>query len=117
MLLVWLIYANWVALVVYLTVVGLRAKKDTQTNLGQSLILSAAILAAFVLLHVPGFDFVNFAPVNPVLSSIGLILTVAGTASLSGHVTVSVGTGAKRSPLRKGRSWWRPGRTAMHGTP
>lgn len=39
-----------------------------------------AIIAAFLLPYLPIFHFVNFAPVNPVLSSIGLILDVAGLA-------------------------------------
>ena len=48
----------------------------------QSFGLLFAIIAAFLLPYLPIFRFVNFAPVNPVLSSIGLILNVAGMAFL-----------------------------------
>ena len=48
----------------------------------QSFGLLFAIIAAFLLPYLPIFHFVNFAPVNPVLSSVGLILNVAGMAFL-----------------------------------
>ncbi len=41
-----------------------------------------AIIAAFLLPHLPIFRFVNFAPANPVLSSFGVILCSAGMAVL-----------------------------------
>ena len=37
-----------------------------------------AMIASFLLPHLPLFNFVNFAPVNSVLSSIGFIMCVAG---------------------------------------
>jgi protein-S-isoprenylcysteine O-methyltransferase Ste14 len=46
----------------------------------QSFGLLFAIIGAFLLPYLPIFHFVNFAPVNPVLSSIGLVLNVAGMA-------------------------------------
>src|SRR6266542_2723141 len=79
-LLVWLIYALWLILVVYLIVAARGGRQDTQTHLGQSFGLMFAIIAAFVLPHLPLFEFVNFAPVDPVVSSIGVILCVAGMA-------------------------------------
>ena len=79
---VWLIYASWLILIVYLTVSGMGAKRDTEAHLGQSLGLMFAIIAAFLLPYLPIFHFLNFAPVNPVLSCVGLILSVAGMAVL-----------------------------------
>lgn len=81
-ILIWLIYALWFGLVVYLTVSGIGAKRDTEQHLRQSLGVMFAIVAAFLLPHLPIFSFVNFAPVNPVLSSIGVILDIAGMAFL-----------------------------------
>ncbi|WP_281041231.1 isoprenylcysteine carboxylmethyltransferase family protein, partial [Mesorhizobium sp. M8A.F.Ca.ET.218.01.1.1] len=40
------------------------------------------MIAAFLLPRLPLFGFVNFAPVNPVLSSISAVLAVAGMALL-----------------------------------
>ena len=77
---IWLIYASWALLVIYLIVAARGAKRDTQEHLLQSLGLAAAILAAFLLPHLAIFQFVNFAPVNAVLSTIGLIVTAAGMA-------------------------------------
>jgi hypothetical protein len=41
-----------------------------------------AIIAAFVLPHLEIFQFVNFAPVSPVLSGVGIIMTAAGMVLL-----------------------------------
>jgi protein-S-isoprenylcysteine O-methyltransferase Ste14 len=82
MLFVWLIYALWGILVVYLTVSAIGVKRETQGHLLQSFGLLFAIIAAFVLPRLPIFSFVNFAPVSPVLSTIGVILTVVGMAFL-----------------------------------
>jgi protein-S-isoprenylcysteine O-methyltransferase Ste14 len=79
---IWLVYALWFILVAYLTVAAIRVKRDTQEHLSQSLGLLLAIIAAFLLPHLAIFHFLNFAPVNPALSGIGLILTVAGMAFL-----------------------------------
>jgi protein-S-isoprenylcysteine O-methyltransferase Ste14 len=81
-ILIWLIYALWLMLIVYLTVSAVSVKRDTQPHLTQSLGLTAAILAAFLLPHLPLFSFVNFAPVNPVVGIIGVILCLAGMAIL-----------------------------------
>jgi protein-S-isoprenylcysteine O-methyltransferase Ste14 len=80
--LIWLVAALWVLLVVYLTVSAAGVKADTQPHLLQRLVLLGAIVIAFLLPHLAIFRFVNFAPVGPVLSSIGLILTVAGMGFL-----------------------------------
>jgi protein-S-isoprenylcysteine O-methyltransferase len=74
----WLIYALWLILIVYLTVSAIGVKEDTETHLGQSLGLTFAIIAAFWLPRLPVFAFVRFAPVNPALSSIGVMLCVGG---------------------------------------
>ena len=79
---IWLIYALWLTLVAYLTVAAIDVKREPQGHLGQSLGLMFSMIAAFLLPHLPIFHFVNFAPVNPVVSSIGLILCVAGMAFL-----------------------------------
>lgn len=75
---IWITYGLWVALVVYVTLTAIGTKADTQTHLGQSLLLLFALVAAFVLPHLPPFGFVNFAPVNPLVTTIGLVVTVAG---------------------------------------
>jgi protein-S-isoprenylcysteine O-methyltransferase len=77
---IWLIYALWFILVVYLMVAAIGAKQDTQEHALQSVGLLLAIIAAFLLPYLPIFHFVNFAPVNPALSSVGVILTIAGMA-------------------------------------
>jgi protein-S-isoprenylcysteine O-methyltransferase Ste14 len=79
---IWIIYAIWLIIVVYLTVSGIGVKRETKGHLLQSFGLMFAIIAAFLLPLLPIFNFLNFAPVNPVLSSIGLILCVAGMAFL-----------------------------------
>jgi protein-S-isoprenylcysteine O-methyltransferase Ste14 len=75
---IWIIYAFWVVLILYLIVSAKGAKKDTQGHLLQSFGLMFAIIAAFLLPYLPIFSFVNFAPVNPVASGIGVIVCVAG---------------------------------------
>jgi protein-S-isoprenylcysteine O-methyltransferase Ste14 len=67
---------------VYLTVSAIDVKRDTEAHLSQKLGIMFAIIAAFLLPHLPIFRFVNFAPVNPVLSSFGVILCAAGMAFL-----------------------------------
>jgi protein-S-isoprenylcysteine O-methyltransferase len=79
---IWTIYAIWVIVVVYLTVSGIGVKQETKGHLLQSFGLMFAIIAAFLLPLLPIFNFLNFAPVNPLLSSIGLILCAAGMAFL-----------------------------------
>jgi protein-S-isoprenylcysteine O-methyltransferase Ste14 len=74
----WLIYALWSILIVYLTVSAMGVKRDTEPHLGQSLGLMLAIIVAFWLPRLPVFAFVRFAPVNAALSSIGSMLCVAG---------------------------------------
>jgi len=79
---VWLIYAFWLILIAYLTASAIGVKQETPAHLVQSFGLLFAILVAFLLPHLPIFHFLNFAPVNPVLSSIGIILCAAGMALL-----------------------------------
>jgi protein-S-isoprenylcysteine O-methyltransferase Ste14 len=74
----WLIYALWLILIVYLTVSAIGVKEDTETHFGQSLGLMFAIIAAFWLPRLPMFAFVHFAPVNASLSSIGVMLCIGG---------------------------------------
>src|SRR5271157_1844541 len=79
---IWLIYALWLILVGYLTVSAIGVKQEPQGHLLQSLGLMFAIIASFLLPYLPIFHFVNFAPVNPVLSGIGVILCAIGMAFL-----------------------------------
>jgi protein-S-isoprenylcysteine O-methyltransferase Ste14 len=79
---VWLIYALWIILGTYLTISAIGVKPETERHLLQSFGLLFAMLAAFLLPHLPLFHFLNFAPVNPVVSSLGVILCVAGMAFL-----------------------------------
>ena len=76
----WLAYGLWGALALYVTVAGIGAKRDTETHLGQSFVLLFALVAAFVLPHLPPFAFVNFAPINPLVTTVGLVVTLAGMA-------------------------------------
>jgi protein-S-isoprenylcysteine O-methyltransferase len=77
---IWLIYVFWLILIAYLIVSAIGVKQDTQGHLLQSLGLLLAIIAAFLLPYLPIFHFLNFGPVNPVASSIGVILCAAGIA-------------------------------------
>ena len=77
---VWIICALWLILIVYLTISAVGAKRDTEAHLSQSLGVMFAIIAAFLLPYLPIFSFVNFAPVNPVVSCIGVIICVASMA-------------------------------------
>jgi protein-S-isoprenylcysteine O-methyltransferase Ste14 len=82
MVFVWFIYAAWLLLIVYLIVSAIGVKRDTEEHMPQRLALMVAMIVAFLLPHLPMFRFVDFAPVNAVLSSIGVIATVAGMALL-----------------------------------
>jgi len=53
-------------------------KQDTQPHLGQSLGLLFAIIAAFLLPHLAVFNFVNFAPLNLMMSIIGVVVCLTG---------------------------------------
>jgi protein-S-isoprenylcysteine O-methyltransferase Ste14 len=75
----WIVYALWIILVIYLT---LAVTRETQGHLGQSFGLLAAIIASFLLPRLSIFRFLNFAPVNPGLSTIVIFLCVAGMAFL-----------------------------------
>ena len=50
---IWIIYALWLLLIVYLTISGIGAKRDTEAHLSQSLGLMFAIVAAFLLPYLP----------------------------------------------------------------
>jgi protein-S-isoprenylcysteine O-methyltransferase len=54
-----LVYALWALLIVHLTVSAIGVKEDTETHLGQSLAVTIAIIAAFVLRRLPMFAFVG----------------------------------------------------------
>lgn len=80
--LVWLVDAAWIGLIVYLTVSAIGVKRDTKPHLAQSFGLLVAMIVALLLPRLPIFKFVNFAPVGPILSSVGLAVTVAGMTFL-----------------------------------
>src|SRR5262252_6493571 len=77
-----LIYALWGIQTLYLTITAFGAKRDTQVHLGQSFGLMFGLIAAGVLPRWKPLRFVNFAPVNPLVSVIGLIGTLAGMGTL-----------------------------------
>jgi protein-S-isoprenylcysteine O-methyltransferase Ste14 len=79
---IWIVYALWGLLIVYLTVSAIGVKREPETHLGQSFALMFAIIAAFLLPYVPLFSFVNFAPVNPTLSIFGIVLIIIGDVIL-----------------------------------
>ena len=78
----WIIYWLWLGAVVYLTAAAVGVKRDTEGHLGQSFGLLFAIIAAFLLPYVPALGFVNFAPVHPALSAIGVAMCAAGLGFL-----------------------------------
>ncbi|WP_189347833.1 MULTISPECIES: isoprenylcysteine carboxylmethyltransferase family protein [unclassified Mesorhizobium] len=82
MIFIWLIYAAWILLIVYLTIQAAGVKRDTRPHLLQSFALLFAVIVAFLLPHLRAFAFVNFAPVGPALAGIGVVVTLAGMAFL-----------------------------------
>jgi protein-S-isoprenylcysteine O-methyltransferase Ste14 len=78
----WTIYAIWLIVIVYLTVAGKGVKPETKGHLLQSFGLMLAIIVAFLLPFLPIFYFLNFAPVNLLLSIIGVVLCAAGMVCL-----------------------------------
>jgi protein-S-isoprenylcysteine O-methyltransferase Ste14 len=79
---IWVIYALWLTLVLYLTIFAIGTKRDTEGHLLQSIGVLLAIIAAFLLPHLEVFQLVNFAPVSPILSGIGTIIAVVGMVFL-----------------------------------
>ena len=79
---IWLIYAFWLMLIGYLIVSAIGVKPDSQRHFLQSFGLLLAIIVSFLLPHLPIFNFLNFAPVNPGVSGVGVILCAAGMAFL-----------------------------------
>lgn len=79
---IWFIYAAWLLLIIYLTVQAIGVKRDTEPHLLQSFGLMFAMIVAFLLPRLPLFGFVNFAPVNALVSGIGAVVAVAGMALL-----------------------------------
>jgi protein-S-isoprenylcysteine O-methyltransferase Ste14 len=81
-ILTWVVYALWIILIGYLTISAVDVKQDTQRHLLQSFGLLFAIVVSFLLPYLPMFHFLNIGPVNPVASSIGVILCAAGMSFL-----------------------------------
>jgi protein-S-isoprenylcysteine O-methyltransferase Ste14 len=79
---VWIISALWLLLIGYLTIAAIGVKRETRGHFGQSFGLMFAIIAAFVLPHLPIFSFLNVASTDPVIESLGVILCAAGIAFL-----------------------------------
>ena len=75
---IWPSYGLWLGLLAYLVIAAFGANRDKKTPLVQSLILAAAVITAFVLPRMKLFRFVNFAPINSLVSSLGLVVCVAG---------------------------------------
>src|SRR5262249_35606228 len=79
---IWLIYALWLILIVYLAVSAKAVKLEPQGHLLQSFSLLLAIVLSVLLQLLPILGFVNFARVTLVLSSIGVTLCALGMAVL-----------------------------------
>jgi protein-S-isoprenylcysteine O-methyltransferase Ste14 len=79
---IWVIYALWLILTIFLIVTAVDVKRDTERHLGQSFGLLFAIVAAFLAPRVSIFSFVNVAPVTAAVSIFGIILCAAGMAFL-----------------------------------
>jgi protein-S-isoprenylcysteine O-methyltransferase len=75
---IWPSYGLWFGLAGYLIATASSANRDIRTPLLQSLGLTVAIVTAFVLPRMTVFRFVNFAPINPWISSLGLAISVVG---------------------------------------
>jgi protein-S-isoprenylcysteine O-methyltransferase len=74
---IWLIYALWILLFVYLTITAIYVKQAYHENLGQRFGIMFAIIAAFLLPYAPVFQILHFTP-TPLTGSTGLILCAAG---------------------------------------
>jgi protein-S-isoprenylcysteine O-methyltransferase len=74
----WLIYASWLILLVYLIVAAAGTKHDTGEHPLQNFGILFIVIISFMLPHVKIFRFLNFDPVSPVQSSIGVILCFTG---------------------------------------
>ena len=82
MIFVRIIYALWLIQTTYLTISAFRARRDTKPHLAQSYGLMFAMIAAWLLPRLRVFRFVNFAPVNRVVSILGIIVCATGMAFL-----------------------------------
>jgi len=79
---IWIVYILWIILVVYLTAGAVDVKQEPKRHLGQSFGLLFAIIIAFFLPHLSIFRFMDFAPVNAILSIIGIIFCITGMTFL-----------------------------------
>jgi protein-S-isoprenylcysteine O-methyltransferase Ste14 len=79
---IWIVRALWILLVIYLTISAIGVKHEPETHLGQSVGLTVAVAAAFILPHLRIFSFVNFAPVSAAPSIFGISLVILGDAVL-----------------------------------
>ena len=80
MIFVRIIYALWLIQTVYLTVAAFSARRDTRPHLGQSFGLLFALIGAWLLPRLRPFRFVNFAPINGVISLLGVLVCAASMA-------------------------------------
>jgi protein-S-isoprenylcysteine O-methyltransferase len=77
---IWLIYASWLILLAYLIVAALGDKQNTGEHPLQNFGILFIVIISFMLPHIKIFRFLNFDPVSPVQSSIGVILCLTGIA-------------------------------------
>lgn len=75
----WLVYAVWIAIIVYLTIRAIGIKADARGHWTQRFGLLFLIIVAFLLPHLSIFRFVNFAPVSLTLNLVGIIILAIGT--------------------------------------
>ncbi len=76
-ILIWLVYALWLIVIVYLTIAAIGVKRDTNGNPGQRIGIMFGMIAAVGLPFLPIFRFLNFTP-SPVVGSTGLTICIAG---------------------------------------
>jgi protein-S-isoprenylcysteine O-methyltransferase Ste14 len=76
---IWLVYALWLVVIVYLTIAAIGVKRDTSGSVRQRLGIMFGMIAAVGLPLLPVFHFLNFTP-GPVVGIIGLIICIVGWA-------------------------------------
>jgi protein-S-isoprenylcysteine O-methyltransferase Ste14 len=80
---IYLVYALWTLLALYLIISAFGVKRDTNRNLVKSFGILLGIILAFLLPQLPIFHFLNFAGQNLLIDCAGIILVIAGMAFLA----------------------------------
>ncbi len=75
----WFIYILWAVTIIYLIVTAARAKRDTAGHLGQSFLLLAAMIVAFLLPLLPIFSFLDTSGASALQRGLGIVIALTGT--------------------------------------